>query len=146
MIRMIDFQVRGPVGGGAGRFASPLLGNSVHTLDILYEHTHSRRWNVRKNVTFSKFPDPLACDCLRIGVQPLLQNTLRNHSRWLIFRFWWYSFDLSTHFQQCYATLNDYFVFDSIYLQYVFQSIKWKRGWGALNCFRLRAGGGGGDY
>ena len=40
--------------GGWGIAPHPLLGNVVHTFDFLYKHTHSRKWNAHKNVTFSK--------------------------------------------------------------------------------------------
>ena len=45
-------------GGGGGRGAwvppPPSLDNLVHTFDFLYEHTHSRRCNAHKNMTFFK--------------------------------------------------------------------------------------------
>ena len=40
-------------GRGWGRGGT--LGQLVHTFDFLYEHTHSRRRNAHKNVTFSNF-------------------------------------------------------------------------------------------
>ena len=42
--------------GPEGLIEPPLLGNSVHTFDFIYEPTHSRTRNAHKNVTLSKFP------------------------------------------------------------------------------------------
>ena len=47
---------RGRGWGGGVAWASPTLGNLVHTyIDFLYKRTYSRRWNAHKNMTFSTF-------------------------------------------------------------------------------------------